>query len=121
AATVPASPSPASAARTPLRVVQLTIPLDGVDATGANGDDDDEGRVGREEKVKKKKKVHRRDSLDRREALLRGKEGSRRRRRWENGMVAPNIPPTHLERSYRVLRPSSFSRKLWKLELKLRH
>ena len=27
----------------------------------------------------------RRDSLNRREALLRGKEGSRRRTRWENG------------------------------------
>jgi hypothetical protein len=27
----------------------------------------------------------RRDSLDRREALLKGKEGSRQRRRWENG------------------------------------
>lgn len=28
----------------------------------------------------------RRDSLKRREALLKGKEGSRRRQRWENGM-----------------------------------
>jgi len=28
----------------------------------------------------------RRDSLKRREALLKGKEGSRQRRRWENGM-----------------------------------
>ena len=27
----------------------------------------------------------RRDSLDRREAFLKGKEGSRQRRRWENG------------------------------------
>lgn len=27
----------------------------------------------------------RRDSMDRREALLKGKEGSRQRRRWENG------------------------------------
>lgn len=27
----------------------------------------------------------RRDSLNRREALLKGKEGSRQRRRWENG------------------------------------
>ena len=30
----------------------------------------------------------RRDSLKRREALLKGKEGSRRRQRWENGMYA---------------------------------
>lgn len=29
----------------------------------------------------------RRDSLRRREALLKGKEGSRQRRRWENGML----------------------------------
>jgi len=28
----------------------------------------------------------RRDSVDRREALLKGKEGSRQRRRWENGI-----------------------------------
>ena len=33
-----------------------------------------------------KRKLLRRDSLDRREALLRGKEGSRRRIRWENGL-----------------------------------
>jgi hypothetical protein len=31
------------------------------------------------------KRLRRRDSLDRREALLKGKEGSRRRQRWENG------------------------------------
>lgn len=31
----------------------------------------------------------RRDSLKRREALLKGKEGSRRRQRWENGMLKP--------------------------------
>lgn len=28
----------------------------------------------------------RRDSLKRREALIKGKDGSRRRQRWENGM-----------------------------------
>lgn len=32
------------------------------------------------------RKIARRDSMDRREALLKGKEGSRQRRRWENGM-----------------------------------
>lgn len=31
----------------------------------------------------------RRDSLQRREALLKGKEGSRRRQRWENGSYLP--------------------------------
>jgi len=38
----------------------------------------------------------RRDSLKRREALLKGKEGSRRRQRWENG----SYPPHH---TWRVL------------------
>ena len=33
----------------------------------------------------KRKEPLRRDSLKRREALLKGKEGSRRRQRWENG------------------------------------
>jgi hypothetical protein len=32
-----------------------------------------------------KRTLVRRDSLERREALLKGKEGSRQRRRWENG------------------------------------
>lgn len=32
----------------------------------------------------------RRDSLKRREALLKGKEGSRQRRRWENGQLHPS-------------------------------
>lgn len=31
------------------------------------------------------RKLVRRDSLERREAFLKGKEGSRQRRRWENG------------------------------------
>lgn len=35
--------------------------------------------------VYKRKEPVKRDSLKRREALLKGKEGSRRRQRWENG------------------------------------
>jgi R3H-associated N-terminal domain len=35
---------------------------------------------------------HRRDSLERREALLKGREGTRRRQRWENGMICPGQP-----------------------------
>jgi phosphate uptake regulator len=31
------------------------------------------------------RKIHVRDSMKRRDALLKGKEGSRRRQRWENG------------------------------------
>jgi hypothetical protein len=34
----------------------------------------------------------RRDSMRRREALLKGKEGSRQRRRWENGNTPPPLP-----------------------------
>lgn len=37
--------------------------------------------------VYKRKEPIRRDSLNRREALLKGKEGSRRRQRWENGTL----------------------------------
>lgn len=33
----------------------------------------------------------RRDSLKRREALLKGKDGSRRRQRWENGMSSTSV------------------------------
>lgn len=35
----------------------------------------------------------RRDSLRRREALLKGKDGSRRRQRWENGMRVHGVLP----------------------------
>ena len=34
-----------------------------------------------------------RDSLKRREELRKGKEGSRQRRRWENGKTFPNMFP----------------------------
>lgn len=35
----------------------------------------------------------RRDSMNRREALLKGKEGTRQRRRWENGLYFPFVIP----------------------------
>jgi hypothetical protein len=38
------------------------------------------------------KEPGRRDSQKRREALLKGKEGSRRRQRWENG-ISPILSP----------------------------
>lgn len=46
----------------------------------------------------------RRDSLKRREALLRGKEGSRRRQRWENGTytVLPKGVP-HVQQSREIV------------------
>ncbi len=40
---------------------------------------------------KPRKELMRRDSQKRREALLKGKEGSRRRQRWENGRSYPHI------------------------------
>jgi hypothetical protein len=44
------------------------------------------GDVGAANTLYKRRDPIRRDSLKRREALLKGKEGSRRRQRWENGM-----------------------------------
>ncbi|MCJ1284489.1 hypothetical protein MMC26_003821 [Xylographa opegraphella] len=46
------------------------------------------------------RKLLRRDSLDRRNALLKGKEGSRRRQRWENDHLLSNphaVPPLPLD------------------------
>ena len=56
--------------------VTLSIPLDTVADHSAKSAS---SRVGKE--------PLRRDSLKRREALLKGKEGSRRRQRWENGKL----------------------------------
>ena len=66
--------------------VSLAIDLDeqsrpkqnGVASTGHREDNVESGFHPRREPL-------RRDSLKRREALLKGKEGSRRRTRWENG------------------------------------
>ena len=51
---------------------------DGIAGTARRADDASSGYRPRREPL-------RRDSLKRREALLKGKEGSRRRTRWENG------------------------------------
>ena len=56
--------------------VSLAIDLD---EKGASNDG------GEHPSVYRRREPMRRDSLKRREALLRGKEGSRRRTRWENG------------------------------------
>lgn len=66
--------------------VMLTAPLDerresrahGTGASQSHGSRQVQTTYGRSEPM-------RRDSLKRREALLKGKEGSRQRRRWENG------------------------------------
>jgi hypothetical protein len=46
-----------------------------------------EGETHRTLSTYRRREPIRRDSLKRREALLKGKEGSRRRQRWENGML----------------------------------
>jgi hypothetical protein len=48
--------------------------------------DDEAPRVSSE--TYRRREPIRRDSLKRREALLKGKEGSRRRQRWENGLLS---------------------------------
>lgn len=55
--------------------VTLSIPLERDDAETAKA------------AYKPRKEPLRRDSLKRRDALLKGKEGSRRRQRWENGKL----------------------------------
>jgi hypothetical protein len=69
--------------------VTLAIPLDEHDApsapVGASAAAKEGGYYRRKEPL-------RRDSLKRREALLKGKEGSRRRQRWENGMWGLPLP-----------------------------
>lgn len=60
--------------------VTLSIPLD-----SAHERDDTNGAPSRPAYKPRKDPLVRRDSQRRREALLKGKEGSRRRQRWENG------------------------------------
>jgi hypothetical protein len=71
------------------QAVSLSIPLDSPD-TPLSADKLDGGRVDRPSRHDTEVDAHpseprRRDSLKRREALLKGKEGSRRRQKWENG------------------------------------
>jgi len=53
--------------------VTLSIPLE------------KEEKLGVKARGSKEKEPLKRDSMNRRDALLKGKEGSRRRQRWENG------------------------------------
>lgn len=73
--------------------VSLAIPLDDEDtATGAratsrvNRSGHPEAQESQSVRFRRREPI-RRDSLRRREALLKGKDGSRRRQRWENGMT----------------------------------
>lgn len=62
------------------RPVEFAIPLD--DDTAVRPAP---SAAAKEGGLYRRKELVRRDSLKRREALLKGKEGSRRRQRWENG------------------------------------
>jgi hypothetical protein len=64
------------------RPVEFVIPLD--DDAGAARPAP--SAAAKEGGLYRRKELVRRDSLKRREALLKGNEGSRRRQRWENGM-----------------------------------
>ncbi len=61
--------------------VSLAIPLD----EEANRTRDEQNLHDASTTTRPRREPLRRDSLKRREALLKGKEGSRRRQRWENG------------------------------------
>lgn len=71
----------------PVTTVSVQIPLDDVAAPTASATrPTPASAAAREGGNYMRKEPIRRDSLKRREALLKGKEGSRRRMRWENGM-----------------------------------
>ncbi|MCJ1409652.1 hypothetical protein MMC19_003734 [Ptychographa xylographoides] len=105
--------------------VPLSIPLDEqtIKAGQAIEDDDD----AEPQSTTSRRKLLRRDSLDRRNALLKGKEGSRRRQRWENDRLLSNphavlplpsdweVHPTHPQRSVPY-----FLAPLWDAEVRTR-
>ena len=69
------------------RTVTLDIPLNDPGSVGAEAPREKQEAV---HTVYKRRAPIRRDSLNRREALLKGKEGSRRRQRWENDRLLSN-------------------------------
>lgn len=78
--------------------------------------------------VYKRREPIRRDSLKRREALLKGKEGSRRRQRWENDRLLSNPhaqPPLpsdwEVRPTYPVQRVPYFLAPLWDAEYAKQH
>lgn len=86
--------SPPPTVASPLRgtSVAIEIPLDGR-VLPSEGPKDVPTQRAREavHTVYRRREPIRRDSLKRREALLKGKEGSRRRQRWENGRLYPAL------------------------------
>jgi hypothetical protein len=76
----------------PGSTVSLHIPLDEHPATAPRPAAVATATMGSNATHYKRKEPLRKDSMKRREAILRGKEGSRRRQRWENGTRLPLIP-----------------------------
>ena len=72
-----------------LAAVSLASPGDGIQGTSValaiDIDEQKNAEESRKDGYRPRREPLRRDSLKRREALLKGKEGSRRRRQWENG------------------------------------
>jgi len=99
--------------------VTLNIPLD----EDAIADDSPFTKREAAHTVYKRREPIRRDSLNRREALLKGKEGSRRRQRWENDRLLNNPyaePPLpsdwEVRPTYPVHRVPYFVAPLWEAE-----
>ncbi|KAI9799362.1 MAG: hypothetical protein M1833_004061 [Piccolia ochrophora] len=70
--------------------VSLAIPLDDRSPTHPAADSALHNPSSAETYSRRRREPFRRDSLKRREALLKGKEGSRRRQRWENDRLLSN-------------------------------
>lgn len=111
--------------------VSLDIPLDQQSETQPEKPAD-QGTPSRTPKtavhtVHRRREPIRRDSLHRREALLKGKEGSRRRQRWENDRLLCNPhaePPLpsdwQIQPTYPVASVPYFLAPLWETEYKAR-
>ena len=84
--------------------VTLAIPLDEHDAPSAAVHPVGASAAAKEGGYYRRKEPLRRDSMKRREALLKGKEGSRRRQRWENGTLGL-APPPSLRDALRIATP----------------
>lgn len=101
----------------PARNVTIDIPLDDEEAIR---DEAPQRRAEAVHTVYKRREPIRRDSLNRRESLLKGKEGSRRRQRWENDRLlsnphaAPPLPSDwQVQPTYPVHRVPYFLAPLW--------
>ncbi|KAF2125001.1 hypothetical protein P153DRAFT_301088 [Dothidotthia symphoricarpi CBS 119687] len=105
--------------------VTLAIPLDEHDAPPARARPAGAATAAKEGSYFPRKEPVRRDSLKRREALLKGNEGSRRRQRWENDHLVNNPyaePPTskdwEVHPTHRVAHCPYYLAPLWDAGLK---